>query len=359
MLVCLLSMQAANLLPAAAAPESWEKLDKKLKPEVYELNVGIKLRLKNGLWVQLRDLSPKNKYPVFATTIDDRGFRVVAMGTAFPIKTSEHSKTYFLSNRHVVENGEELTKECERFYAGMRLAAERTANGKDVDARFKELLATVNLSLKVMTPPERTLYQSTVDAIWDYYDNFLSLRPDPARILFKKYLESVSVTREVGYFLHKTGPVSQTPLQASVYKVASSENDPDLAILTVPSNTIPTLEFDSSAPTEGQEIQVIGYPQASDQISDKIDLDSANFYAPTFSTGRISRVLPRILQVDAPITNGNSGGPVVSLHGKVLGVIAVRAMSASGRELSNFSGAITISSVQAFAPELFGSGNQR
>jgi hypothetical protein len=205
-----------------------------------------------------------------------------------------------------------------------------------------------------MTPPERTLYQSTVDAIWDYYDNFLSLRPDPGRIMFKKYLETVAVTSELGYFLHKTGPVSQTPLQASVYKVGTGESDPDLAVLTVPSTAIPTLEFDSAQPTEGQEIQVIGYPQASDQI----DLDASNYYAPTFSTGRISRVLPRILQVDAPITNGNSGGPVVSLKGKVLGVIAVRAMAANGRELSNFSGAITISSVQNFAPELFGTPSQ-
>jgi hypothetical protein len=56
MLVCLLSMQAANLLPAAAAPESWEKLDKKLKPEVYELNVGIKLGCGNG-----NGLSDKDK----------------------------------------------------------------------------------------------------------------------------------------------------------------------------------------------------------------------------------------------------------------------------------------------------------
>ncbi|HEY9867900.1 MAG TPA: trypsin-like peptidase domain-containing protein, partial [Candidatus Obscuribacterales bacterium] len=74
---------------------------------------------------------------------------------------------------------------------------------------------------------------------------------------------------------------------------------------------------------------------------------------PTFNTGRISRVAPRILQVDAPVTTGNSGGPVVNQRGKVVGVVAVRALSARGGELPNFGGAITVHSVQSFAPELF------
>lgn len=195
---------------------------------------------------------------------------------------------------------------------------------------------------------ERTLYQSTVDAIWDCYETYLSKQADPARALFKKYLDSAELTSHTGYFLHQAGPITQPAIEAKIHKIAKSDVDPDLAILTT-STAFAGIELDPISPCEGQEIQVIGYPTASDQI----DLDSAKYYAPTFNTGRISRVAPRILQVDAPITTGNSGGPVVSLRGKVVGVVSVRAISARGGELPNFGGAVTAASVKAFVPELF------
>lgn len=336
--------------PPATAVETWEKLDRRLKSQVFQINVGLKLGLKNGLFVQLADLSPRNHYPVFSTSNSDLGFKVVGYGSAFPIKTNRSDKTYFLTNRHVTDSGEELIKECERFYAAARLLAEQTAGSGGIDRRFQELLAILNFSVKKdMNAAERNLYQTTADAVWDTYDTYLSVKADPARLLFGKYLSTVGVDPEIGYFLHPPGPVTQAALTAHLYKPSQSDNAIDLSILTVNNPNIPPLEFDHLPPTEGQEIQVIGYPTASDQI----DLDSSKYYAPTFNTGRISRVAPRILQVDAPITTGNSGGPVVSQRGKVVGVVAVRALSARGGELPNFGGAITIPSVQAFAPELF------
>lgn len=334
----------------AKADETWERLDRKLKGQVLELNVALKLKLKSGLYVQLTDASPKYRYPVFGTTTDDRGYRVVGYGTAFPVLTSQHHKAFYLSNRHVVANGDELIKECQRFYAAMRLAAEKTGNG-NVDGRFKELLSIVNLSMKKdLNANEKSQYISTIDGIWDIYESYLSVRVDPARIMFQKYLNQVGVDHELGYFLHKVGPVSEPAIQAVVYKIAKGDNEPDIAILSSAPNAIPGLEFDTISPSEGQEIQVIGYPAASDQL----DIDAGKYYAPTFTSGRISRVAPRMLQVDAPITTGNSGGPVVSQRGKVVGVVANRALSARGGELTNFGGAITINSVRAFAPELFG-----
>jgi S1-C subfamily serine protease len=336
--------------PAAGAVETWEKLDRKLKSQVFQLNVGLKLRLKSGQYVQLADLSPRNHYPIFSTSPTDCGFKVIGYGTTFPIRTNRTDKTYFLTNRHVVDSGDEIIKECQRFYAATRLLAEQTAAGGDVERRLQELLAIFNLSTKKnMSGAERGLYQATADSVWDTYDTYLSVKADPARLLFDKYLSSAGVDPEIGYFLHPPGPVTQAPLQAHLYKSPQNDSTIDLAILTVNSANMPVMEFDHLPPAEGQEIQVIGYPTASDQI----DLDSSKYYAPTFNTGRISRIAPRILQVDAPITTGNSGGPVVSQRGKVVGVVAVRALSARGGELPNFGGAITIQSVQAFAPELF------
>jgi S1-C subfamily serine protease len=334
----------------SAASESWEKLDKRLKGQIYQINVGLKLRLKNGGWAQLSDLSPKYRYPVFSTTADDKGFRVVGFGTAFPIKALRNERTYFITNRHVVDSSEPIIKECERFFAAMRLYAEQTATTSDGDRRFRELQSIVNLAgKKEMSGAEKATYQATVDAIWDTYETYLSVKADPGRILFPKYLSLVGVDTEIGYFLHAPGPVTLPALQALPFKVAKADGEPDLALLTVSGLRTFPLEFDAVPPTEGQEIQVIGYPAASEQI----DVDASRYYSPTFNTGRISRIAPHILQVDAPITKGNSGGPVISHRGKVLGVVAVRALSDQGGELPNFGGAITIKSIKAFAPELF------
>jgi S1-C subfamily serine protease len=343
-------------LPGGAA-ETWEKIDKRIKPQIFEVTVGVKWRLRDGLFAQLADASPKGHFPVFSTTREDKGFQVVSFGSSFPIRTSQHDKTYFLTSGHVVTNDQitNVILECERFFAGAKMYAEQQKGNGSADEKYNELLQIINLSKKnPLVGPERQLYSTTVDAIWDTYDSFLGIRADPGRVMFKKYSTQASVEHLIGYFLHPPGPMSQKALEPQVYKVAKSENEPDLAVLTVPnSNTIP-LEFDTVPAEEGQEIQVIGYPTASDVI----DKDSSNYFAPTFSSGRISRVAPRLLQVDAPITNGSSGSPVVSLRGKVLGVVAVRAI-VQGKEMPNFGGAITIQSVQSFAPDLFGKPGTR
>src|SRR5580698_104112 len=146
-----LLLSGSSCLPAAFATEkleTWEKLDKRLKSEVYQVNVAIKMRIKGGLYAHLTDKSPKYGYAVFGTSTDDKGFRVVGSGSSFPIKTTLTDRSYFLTNRHVADSGEGLGGECERFFAAMRLHAQQTAGFQDPDSRFRELLNIVNLSQK-------------------------------------------------------------------------------------------------------------------------------------------------------------------------------------------------------------------
>lgn len=343
-------------LPAQAT-ETWEKLDRRLKPLVYQVNVGIKIRVGGNLYAQLTDLSPRYHYPVFGTTADDKGFRVVGFGTSFPIRTSKSDKTYFLTNRHVIDSGKGILEEAQRFFAALRLHAEQNTGFNSTDNKYKELLNTVNLSQKKdMNPAERLFYSATVDAIWETYDKQLSKQVDPTRAKFNKYLAQTGFDGETGYYMHAPGPITQAALPVQVYKSAPESGDVDLAVLACNNAALPKMDFDPIAPAEGQEIQVIGYPLASDQI----DLDASKYYAPTFSTGRVSRVAPHLLQFDAPVSTGNSGGPVVSQRGKVVGVVVRRAVSQQAMggqivqsELTNFGGAITIPQVKAFAPELF------
>ncbi|MBX9666864.1 MAG: serine protease [Candidatus Obscuribacterales bacterium] len=334
----------------AAVSETWETLDRRLKQQVFQVNVGLKLRLKDGQYVQLSDLSPKYRLPVYTTSPQDRGYRVISFGTAFPVKTAKADAGYFLTSRHVVDKSEPIIKECERFFAAMRLFAEQTAGNRDVEGRYRELQAIVNWSqTKRMNTQEKATYTQVVDAIWDCYETYLSEKTDPLRIMFKRYSQQ-TVVSETGYFIHPPGPSSLAPLKGYLYRVSAGEQQPDLALLAVKSTIMAAMELDAAAPSEGQEVQVIGYPIASDQI----DTDSAEYYTPTFSTGRISRVTPRTLQVDAPIHTGNSGGPVVNLRGKVVGVVARRARDKDGSELPHYGAAVSAQCVRAFAPELFG-----
>lgn len=339
--------------PKSTESFSWEKADKALKQQVYQVNVGVIMKLKDGQFVQLSDLSPKYKLPVFTTSTQFKGWRVLSYGSAFPVRTSKSDVTYFLTSRHVVDKAEPTIKECERFFAAMRLFAEQTANSHDIDGRYRELQTIVNWSqTKKMNTAEKAIYNQTVDAIWDCYETYISERVDPTRTTFRKYLAAVMVLSDVSYFIHPPGPVSQTPLKGHLYRMSNAApNEPDLALLTVKNTSIATLDLDDLTPSEGQEVQVIGYPLESDQI----DQDSFNYFTPTFSTGRISRVTPRTLQVDAAVQVGNSGGPVVNIQGKVIGVMARRARdNETKEEIRKFAAAVTVPCVREFAPELFG-----
>ena len=65
--ISLVSAVSPLFLPTqpAAAVETWERLDKRLKSQVLEINVGIKFKLQGSLYCQIADLSPRLRRYVF------------------------------------------------------------------------------------------------------------------------------------------------------------------------------------------------------------------------------------------------------------------------------------------------------
>ncbi|MEA2167151.1 MAG: putative serine protease PepD, partial [Solirubrobacteraceae bacterium] len=143
---------------------------------------------------------------------------------------------------------------------------------------------------------------------------------------------------------------------ATVAAVAPCE---DLALLKVRDHT--GLKAASLAPAgsikQGETVVALGFPG-----------DAAPGDAPTSTTGVVSvartafkdpaedvPAYPEVLQTDTPLNPGNSGGPLVDLDGRIVGVnSAARSTGSDGRALQNVNYAITIDHARQVLGDLQG-----
>ncbi|MCB8840113.1 serine protease [Aurantimonas sp. VKM B-3413] len=92
----------------------------------------------------------------------------------------------------------------------------------------------------------------------------------------------------------------------------------DLALIKVGESLGEPLKISAAKPRLGEDILALGYPLRS------ILADSLNV-----TRGNVSSLLglmndPRYLQISAPVQPGNSGGPLVDLAGRVVGVVTAK-----------------------------------
>ncbi|HEX7843658.1 MAG TPA: trypsin-like peptidase domain-containing protein [Kofleriaceae bacterium] len=97
----------------------------------------------------------------------------------------------------------------------------------------------------------------------------------------------------------------------------------DCAIIKVHTSNAPTLPIGDSAKSQVEDhIVVLGYPGVADFES---LLDEKSQLQASVTDGAISSLKraasgEQILQISAPITHGNSGGPAIDQHGNVVGL---------------------------------------
>jgi serine protease Do len=109
----------------------------------------------------------------------------------------------------------------------------------------------------------------------------------------------------------------------------------DVAIIKADLTNLPTVRLGDSNNLHLQEpITVIGYPGAASRIGLKI-LNNDSLFIPTVTNGHISAVkadykgMP-LIQSDAAVTHGNSGGPAINEAGEVIGMTTFGPPDASG-----------------------------
>jgi S1-C subfamily serine protease len=138
--------------------------------------------------------------------------------------------------------------------------------------------------------------------------------------------------------------------------VLAGDSANDVAILKIDAQTVPIRVAAASQISKGSEVMTLGYPLVNIQGQEQ----KATFGRINSLTGIGNDV--RFLQIDVPIQPGNSGGPLISTHGLVVGIVSatldqVKAFRESGSLPQNVNYAVKadyllplLSSVINYAP---------
>jgi len=126
----------------------------------------------------------------------------------------------------------------------------------------------------------------------------------------------------------------------------------DVAILKIDSvSNLPTLKISTlQLPRVGEQVYVYGYP-APVTNNDFVSAESS--IEPTLTTGIISAIKNSVngwpvLQMDANINHGSSGGPVCNSSGEVIGLTTFGSIENNGTLAAGLNFAIPVSIVKDF-----------
>jgi serine protease Do len=140
-------------------------------------------------------------------------------------------------------------------------------------------------------------------------------------------------------------------------KLEPERSGKDVAILKIDTHDLPTVRLASSSANLklGEQIFVIGYPGVvlnHDFLSRKSQLEAS------VTVGRVSGFKfdltnRRVIQTDASITWGNSGGPAFNLQGEVIGVATFISTTFEGDQaIQGFNFLIPVDSIREFARQI-------
>lgn len=127
----------------------------------------------------------------------------------------------------------------------------------------------------------------------------------------------------------------------------------DVAIVKVEVKNAPVLLMGDSEKMNLQDhVSVIGYPGAADTFNSGI-LDSKSVLEASITDGKVSARKKSasgapILQISAPATHGNSGGPVMTDKMEVIGLLTFGGDRVNGQEISGFDFVVPSSTVMEF-----------
>ncbi len=200
--------------------------------------------------------------------------------------------------------------------------------------------AVVSIVASAEVPTFETYYQNPFGDLPDGFGGFFDFRIPQRR---QNGTEEVRIGAGTGFLVSADGyivtnghVVSSKDAKYVVYlngedskgekieaKVLARDPNTDLAILKIDRNNLPHLEFsDSSKLQVGQTAITIGYAlgEFDNTVSKGVVSGLSRSITAGGAFGARSERLKNLIQTDAAVNPGNSGGPMLDIEGNVIGV---------------------------------------
>lgn len=132
--------------------------------------------------------------------------------------------------------------------------------------------------------------------------------------------------------------------------IVGSDRKNDIALLKIEGKNFPWVSFGSSgALAVGDQVVAIGHPLGSDEATLTVGYVSAKDVVVTGDSGAIY-----MLQTDAAINSGNSGGPLFNMRGEVVGITTSKysGYSSSGASIEGMGFALPSDDVSPMLADL-------
>ena len=261
--------------------------------------------------------------------IEDKVVSVSAIGSGFIVTPDG----YLVTNAHVVQEDETFLY---RYFATSSLR-------EKADAEISELVAEMRRGGYAPS-------QNEVDALYNAYWGVLVKCFDLSNIKagFQCVLGNVTPGSDIAV----------KGISMDLRKIGEPYPGKDIAILKIDGQTnLPTVTLgDDSNMKTGDKVYAMGYPGAA-TLHDSIDLNQS-MQEPTLTQGIISARKQMdggwgILQMDAAIHYGNSGGPLFNEAGEVIGINTFGSVDdSSGTLVSGMNFAIPVTIAKQFLNEI-------
>ena len=283
-------------------------------------------------------ISQKDPDPMFAGKLYP--FCLAGSGSGFFINPNG----YIATNGHVVKMLDPttilysaiLSGSLDRFIADSLTSFVRSM-GQEPDlvkiyATASKLKLDKQQSLQMAVSIGDLINNQTVTVDSGTYNYYVQLAKEPIKF-------SQTGTINVG-----TGVVEATLIGAD-YELMDKEGNfksSDVAIIKVMGNNFPALPIsDVTTISSGSGLEVLGYPGIVMGGENSL-LDAASIVEPTITKGVVSAIKmakgdqKKLIQTDASINHGNSGGPAVNEQGQVIGIATYGLTTDSGSGNYNF-----------------------
>ena len=267
----------------------------------------------------------KNPFQFFSRTTEylRQAHRIVSTGTGFFIS----GDGYLVTNCHVIDR--------DSIYVRKKFVLSTFQDVTDANIKALEASWEVNLN-----DEQRNLLYNTYGVIYSRVSTMFLF--DLQKKIYIEYKED------------KTDSGSSVIiLPARVILQGKPMPGKDIALLKVDSvRNMPALLLSKSPMAQvGSQVYVYGYPGF---VANNAFLAPDAFIEPTLTTGIISGIKKSIggwpvIQMDATVSYGSSGGPVCNQQGEVIGLATFGSIGQGTAELaSGFNFAIPVSIVQDF-----------